>query len=201
MLLLEKMEVFHGRLAAVFKVPTSLHGDVYMRVCRSNYRNDLSAVVIVDSSKFLDLWRSPGSSHDDVAHMTPDEWPSDYKFADAADGFSKGHSNPVPLADVGCHAEFDETIAYERRLWILRRPAGIVRTERRILGFTNGVTGQYGCYTLEQNNFPSDALRPMRRSCNAGLVPQAQSIRRWSSLFLRSWHVKKRRYITDCSVA
>jgi hypothetical protein len=139
-LLLEKMEVFQGRLAAVFKVPTSLHGDVYMRVCRSNYRNDLSAVVIVDSNKFLDLWRSPGSSHDDIAHMAADEWPSDYKFADAADGFSKGPSNPVPLADVGCHAEFDETIAYERWLRILRKPAGLVRTKRRILGFTNGVT-------------------------------------------------------------
>ena len=140
MLLLESMKVFHGQLAAVFKVPTALHGDAYMRVSRSNYRNDLSAVVIVDASRFLELWRSPGSSHEDVAHMAEDTWPTDYKFAGAANGFSKGSSNPVPLADIGCHAEFDETMMYKRWLWVLRKPAGVVRAERRVLGFTNGVT-------------------------------------------------------------
>lgn len=169
MLLLENMKVFHGQLAAVFKVPTALHGDVYMRVCRSNYRNDLSAVVIVDARRFLGLWRSPGSSHDDVAHMAEDAWPTDYKFNGAAAGFLKGPSDPVPLADVGCHAEFDESMAYKRWLWVLRKPAAIVRTERRILGFTNGVTRTIWLLHAGAKQFPV--------KCSAADAPLLQ---RWA---------------------
>jgi hypothetical protein len=88
---------YWGKRRAVFKVTTNLR-DVYMSVGR----DDIHAVVEVDAQRFLDLWRSPDSSHPDVAEQTPDTWPSDYKFAQAEEGFGEGEFNPVPLALVHC---------------------------------------------------------------------------------------------------
>lgn len=135
----EVADVFHLR-SAIFRLPTSSHGDVYMRVDRTNYCNDESAVVEVDAAKFLALWRSHGS-HSDVAHGTPETWPLDYKYAGAVDGFSHGRENPVPLADVECwEQEIVVPVFLKRSIFHPKRQIGTERKTIPSLGFTNGVT-------------------------------------------------------------
>lgn len=84
---------------AVCRVETSRRGVVYMSVAHPSTRK---AVVEVEAERFLALWRQPLSSHPDVAHQSVARWPSDYKFRDAEQGFSRGEWNPVPLARVSC---------------------------------------------------------------------------------------------------
>ena len=96
-------ELYRTRFA-VFRIATRDRGDVFMRVSRSNYRNAERFVVEVDPRRFLAMWRSdPDDLHVDVSHGDRAHWLLDDKFAYAERGFSHGQSNPVPLANVGCH--------------------------------------------------------------------------------------------------
>jgi hypothetical protein len=91
----------HGR-NALFRVPTRA-GDVYMCVSRSNFWNEKRAVVEVDRARFFELWqREPDGIHATYANGSPRTWMEDPKFELAAEGFSFGQSDPVPLAEVNC---------------------------------------------------------------------------------------------------
>ena len=93
-----------GQRAALFRVRTSI-ADVYMSVSRSNYGNEERAVVEVDCARFLRLWRDePRSEHAGVANGNPQIWRADPRFELAAEGFSFGEQDPVPLAEVSCPA-------------------------------------------------------------------------------------------------
>ncbi|WP_141710852.1 plasmid fertility inhibition factor family protein [Paraburkholderia nodosa] len=94
----------NGQCAALFRVRTSVT-DVYMSVSRSNYGNDERAVVEVDCARFLRLWRAdPRSEHAGLADGNPQIWRADPRFELAAEGFSFGEEDPVPLAEVSCPA-------------------------------------------------------------------------------------------------
>ncbi|WP_321929131.1 plasmid fertility inhibition factor family protein [Paraburkholderia guartelaensis] len=93
-----------GQCAALFRVRTSV-ADVYMSVSRSNYGNEERAVVEVDCVRFLRLWRhDPRSEHAGLANGNPQTWRADPRFELAAEGFSFGEEDPVPLAEVSCPA-------------------------------------------------------------------------------------------------
>ncbi|WP_395061821.1 plasmid fertility inhibition factor family protein [Paraburkholderia silvatlantica] len=95
---------FNGQRAALFRVRTSA-ADVYMSASRSNYGNEERAVVEVDCARFLKLWRDePRGAHAGLANGTPQTWRADPRFELAAEGFSFGEQDPVPLAEVSCPA-------------------------------------------------------------------------------------------------
>jgi hypothetical protein len=165
MLLLHEITEIHHSPGAVFRVPTETHGDVYMCVTRSNYQNGDRAVVEVDAARFLDLWRKPHSSHLDVAIGNPSTWPSDRKFEDANDGFSRGETNPVPLAELDCRMALDESPVFERRLLLFKKQVGVNRVETECIGITNGVTRLIWLLTAGAKSFPVEC-----RTKNAALL-------------------------------
>ncbi|WP_155419361.1 plasmid fertility inhibition factor family protein [Chromobacterium subtsugae] len=115
----------HGVANAIYIVQTKNSGSVYMRVSRTNYMNEERAVVIVDTVKFLSLWRkgagpvwrgmwhrlvdsslrafNPNMPARDqwLPYLSVSAWRKDYKFSSAEEGFSNGKENPVPLAEIG----------------------------------------------------------------------------------------------------
>jgi len=139
MQLLQGIQKVHYSNSAVFRVPTN-GGDAFMCATRSNYNNEKRAVVVVDSEKFLALWRRPGGSHDDIAHQSPENWPADYKFHKAVDGFSRGETNPVPLALVHCYEEAEPHEIFKRGLLNSWKYVRTDVRQRITLSFTNGIT-------------------------------------------------------------
>ncbi|WP_137959701.1 hypothetical protein [Burkholderia sp. 4M9327F10] len=133
----------HHSIHAVFRVPTRDAGEVFMCIDRANAENDQRAVVEVRADKFLDLWRKdPFRAHAEIANGNPSTWVSDYKYAHAVDGFSRGGTNPVPLAEVGCGLRREAPAGdNSRRFFGLRRNALHTQTnETFYVTFTNGIT-------------------------------------------------------------
>ncbi|WP_418627472.1 plasmid fertility inhibition factor family protein, partial [Anaerosinus sp.] len=102
------MKTFYGVLNnkfsmqpnAVFCIPTN-RGNLFMCVYRTPALNEERFVVEVDANKFLYLWRNTtNDGHSIIARGTISKWKNDRKFIDAEDGFLRGETNPVPLADV-----------------------------------------------------------------------------------------------------
>ena len=90
-----------GNQYVVFTVPLPNRSPVFMSTRITDYNADRSGVVIVDAAKFLELWRNePYSIHRAEANGNPQTWPNDRKYGDAVKGFSFGHENPVPLAEI-----------------------------------------------------------------------------------------------------
>lgn len=107
---------WNGQRGALFRVRTSV-ADVYLSVSRSNYGNEERAVVEVDCARLLRLWRDePRSEHAGLSNLTnlanlanlaignPQTWRAHPRFELAAEGFSFGEHDPVPLAEVSCPA-------------------------------------------------------------------------------------------------
>lgn len=95
---------WNGQRAALFRVHTSV-ADVYLSVSRSNYGNEERAVVEVDCARLFRLWRDePRGEHAGLANGNPQTWRADPRFELAAEGFSFGEHDPVPLAEVSCPA-------------------------------------------------------------------------------------------------
>jgi hypothetical protein len=109
---------------ALFRVRTCA-GDVYMCVSRSNFCNEQRAVVEVDRVRFFELWqREPDGIHARHANGSPRTWTKDPKFELAAEGFSFGLSDPVPVAEVSCLSRSEASNAAP---W-LALGDGVVRT-------------------------------------------------------------------------
>lgn len=121
--LVDKTFVF-GLPAAIYAVPTVERGTVYMRVDGS----DETAVVIVDSDRFLDLWRC---SKEPLAQQTPAQWKRDYKIEGAENGFSRGQGDPVPVIHVSYfempqgsgRMQIGFSNGYTRTIWLLAHGA------------------------------------------------------------------------------
>lgn len=151
---LYKVTQLFGNQIAIFRVPTTLRGDAYLSVSRSNYQNDVRSVVEVDAARFLDLWRQPYSSHEDVAQGSPDTWPQDYKFHHAEEGFAEGESNPVPLAEISCFQQVIEQPVWQRHFWLFRKLLRVDTIRFPTLSFTNGVTRTIWLLTAGATVFP-----------------------------------------------
>lgn len=152
------METLHtiarisGKRRAVFRVPTVTRGDVFMSVADPSVRR---AVVEVDATRFLELWRQPYSSHPEVAHLGPKDWPSDYKFHHAEAGFSRGEWNPVPLASVSCGVYVEQVKIVRSRYFGIRKYVEWQEgPHSNLLGFTNGITRTIWLLTAGVRVFP-----------------------------------------------
>src|SRR5688500_3996630 len=87
---------------AIFAVSLADREPVFMSVAETPYENENRGVVMVDAKKFLKLWRAdPYKTHQQIVQGNPHTWRQDRKLKDAAEGFSDGITNPVPLAQVG----------------------------------------------------------------------------------------------------
>lgn len=151
--LLKGVQQVHYGHGVLFQVPTQ-NGDVFMCATRSDYNSEQRAIVVVDAERFLQLWRRPGGSHDDIAHQDPATWPSDYKYDRAITGFSRGETDPVPLALVHCYEEAESFGIYRRRFYFFRQVVRTATRMRTTLSFTNGITRTIWLLTEGAKEFP-----------------------------------------------
>jgi hypothetical protein len=136
---LKKLDFVHGVETAVYEVKLPRGGSVFMSVERTNYMNDQRTVVIVDAERFLEVWRTSAKIYpyttEQIALQSPAEWKTDYKYNHAVDGFSRGESNPVPLA----------------KLWVTP-DQGAGKPQQ--IGFTNGITRTIWLLANGAKSFP-----------------------------------------------
>ena len=86
---------------AIFELKRDNNQPAYMSVACTNHMNDERYVVVVDSNKFLQLWKNePNPSHKHLNFGNKETWEADYKYHYAEQGFSYGKINPVPLAEI-----------------------------------------------------------------------------------------------------
>ena len=122
---------------AIFSVSLADREPVFMSVAETPYENEKRGVVIVDARKFLKLWRAdPYQTHQDIARGNPRTWRQDDRFPAAAEGFSYGIKNPVPLAQVG-DSEVKQTSVTHTFLWFGRHEQ---TRHFRYVSFINGIT-------------------------------------------------------------
>ena len=93
------------------------------------------SVVMVDARKFLKLWRADPTDQE-IARGNPHTWRQDRKFTSAAEGFSYGFTNPVPLAQV----EYAEVKILSVSYKFLRFGRKEHMRHVRYLSFINGIT-------------------------------------------------------------
>jgi len=150
------------RRYAIFRVTTKGRGDVWMRVAESERQR---SVVEVDAMRFLDAWRGPKSSHQEIAHLDKAGWKNDYKFHQAEDGFRPGWSNPVPLAEVNAgywvDGVQDQHITasghFVRWIWRAfprRTPTALEPERQPYISFTNGITRTIWLLVAGAERFP-----------------------------------------------
>ena len=131
------IEARYGAKTAIFSVPLADREPVFMCVRETPYENEHRGVVIVDARKFLKLWRADlYKHHQEIAQGNPQTWRQDRKFTSAAEGFSEGFANPVPLPEVE-YAEGKQTsVSYK----FLRFGRQEQTKHVRYVSFINGIT-------------------------------------------------------------
>ena len=155
---------------AIFSVPLADREPVFMCVRETPYENENRGVVMVDAGKFLKLWRAdPYMHHQEIAQGNPQTWRQDRKFTSAAEGFSYGIKNPVPLAQVG-YAEVKQTSVSHTFLWFGRHEQ---TRHVRYVSFINGITRtiwllSHGCEAFPVECPMSSALNLHRAASVAG---------------------------------
>ncbi len=140
---------------AIFEIALSNHEKAYMAASRTNYNNDERYVVIVKSSKFVELWRSdPYKHHSEISMGSPESWRNDRKYKDAEIGFSYGLSNPVPLANISCNQQVKKIPVYKKKFIFFK---SLITTEEKVIhyiAFSNGITRTIWLLTNGAKYFP-----------------------------------------------
>lgn len=116
----------------VCPIPLRNGGVAHMRLDRELSADQ--AVVVCDPASFLRMWKLSGRRPEVLA--CENDWTQDYKFAEAAKGFSLGAENPVPLARVSFHWEITHTRFLTSRFGRWRK----CFEARPFLDFGNGIT-------------------------------------------------------------
>ena len=130
-----------GHPLALYAVNTPRAGIVYMCIRKTNYQNEKRSVVIVESMKFLRLWQNErGGVEPKLAHGNERIWRNDYKFHHAEAGFSRGVSDPVPLAEVECEMYTVHKTIWGRKMWFFRTYLGTEEKQTVSIRFGNGIT-------------------------------------------------------------
>lgn len=116
----------------VCPIPLRNGETVYMRL-----DEDLPAdraVVVCDPASFLCMWKLSGRRPEVLACES--DWTRDYKYTEAAKGFSHGAENPVPLARVTFRWEISHAKFLTGRLGRWRKAF----EAKPFLDFSNGIT-------------------------------------------------------------
>jgi hypothetical protein len=125
-----------------FRIPTADAREVFMRVDRSNFMMDERAVVEVDASRFLALWRnSPNRFDRELSFGTPATWSRHYLYSEAEQSFAFGRACPVRLPRVVCGIRRDPApVRRERpKWWPFSRVAGAAESrESQYVAFDDG---------------------------------------------------------------
>src|SRR5918999_6221175 len=144
-------------MMAIFSVSLADRKPVFMCVQETPYENEHRGVVLVDARKFLKLWRAdPYKTHQDIARGNPETWRQDRKFTSAAEGFSYGIKNPVPLAQVG-YAEVKQTSVSYKFLWFGRQEQ---TRHARSVSFIDGITRTIWLLSHGCRAFPVECRMP-----------------------------------------
>jgi hypothetical protein len=126
---------------AVYRVETAKAGIVYMTVKSKLIGNENRAVVIVDSSKLIDLWRCVQSNDEALlANGNEAVWRRDKKFGNAEKVFSHGIKSPVWLANVVCKTETRRYPVYEKKYFFLEKYVGFSERDVTYISFNDGIT-------------------------------------------------------------
>ena len=155
---------------AIFSVPLADREPVFMCVYETPYENEHRGVVMVDARKFLKLWRAqPDGLQREIAQGNPDTWRQDRKFTSAAEGFSEGFANPVPLPEVGYAEEKQTSVSYKFLRFGRQEQTRYVR----YVSFINGITRtiwllSHGCSAFPVECPMSSALKLHRAASVAG---------------------------------
>src|ERR687893_1319270 len=155
---------------AIFSVSLADRTPVFMGVVETPYENEHRGVVIVDARKFLNLWRADlYKHHQEIARGNPQTWRQDRKFTAAAEGFSEGFANPVPLPEVGYAEEKQTSVSYK----FLRFGRQEQTQHFRYVSFINGITRtiwllSHGCSAFPVECPMSSALKLHRAASVAG---------------------------------
>ena len=157
-------KIFGWLTAATFSVPLKDGRSVHMQAELPG-GEDCYAVVLVDAARFLQLWRSPQSSHREVALLDAATWPTDYKYLDAVEGFSHGAENPVALAEVSCGLISQDIVERHCSFLWWKTDVMVARKGEVFLSFTNGITRMIYLLANGAKEFPA---RRERRT--AGLL-------------------------------
>ena len=155
---------------AIFSVPLADREPVFMCVHETPYENENRGVVIVEAKKFLTLWRAqPDGLHREIAHGNPHTWRQDRKFTSAAEGFSYGIKNPVPLPEVGYADGKQTSVSYK----FLRFGRQEQTKHVRYVSCLNGITRtiwllSHGCRAFPVECRMPQALKLHRAASVAG---------------------------------
>jgi hypothetical protein len=155
---------------AIFSVSLADRKPVFMCVAQTPYENEHRGVVLVDARKFLKLWRAdPYKHHQEIATGNPQTWRQDRKFTAAAEGFSEGFANPVPLPEVEYAEEKHTAVSYK----FLRFGRHEQTRYVRCVSFINGITRtiwllSHGCKAFPVECPMSSALKFHRAASVAG---------------------------------
>jgi plasmid fertility inhibition factor len=142
---------------AIFSVSLADEREAFMGVHTTPYENEKRGVVIVDAKKFLTLWRAaPAGMQRELAQGNPETWRHDRRFTAAADGFSYGIANPVPLAQVW-YVEGDRTVV-SYKYWRFGRQEHTQHV--RYVSFIDGVTRTIWLLSHGCNAFPVECRMP-----------------------------------------
>jgi hypothetical protein len=142
---------------AIFSVPLRDREPAFMSVAETPYENEHRGVVMVDARKFLKLWRAdPYQTHQDIAWGNPHTWRQDRKFPAAAESFSYGIKNPVPLAQV----EYAEVKILSVSYKFLRFGRKEHVRHVRYLSFINGITRTIWLLSHGCRAFPVECRMP-----------------------------------------
>ena len=164
------IEKRYGTTMAIFSVSLADRKPVFMCVVETPYENEHRGVVLVDARKFLKLWRAdPYKHHQEIATGNPHTWRQDRKFTAAAEGFSEGFANPVPLPEVAYTEVKQTSIAYQCLRFGRHEQTRYVRC----VSFINGITRtiwllSHGCEAFPVECPMSSALNFHRAASVAG---------------------------------
>jgi hypothetical protein len=146
---------------AIFSVPLAGREPVFMSVAQTPYENEHRGVVMVDARKFLRLWRAqPDGLQREIAQGNPDTWRQDRKFTAAAEGFSYGIKNPVPLPEV----EYAEVKILSVSYKFLRFGRKEHIRHVRCVSFINGITRTIWLLSHGYEAFPVECRMPAARN-------------------------------------
>ncbi len=118
-------------------VEINLNDDKKVYMSFTEYQKE--SLVLVDTKKFLELWKKD-NKHTDLSHGDAKVWESDYKYSEAADGFSHGLENPVPLANVSIESFIKSTPIYTRVFFFFKNIAYYQKEKVEYLAIGNGIT-------------------------------------------------------------
>jgi len=156
---IHSLQNYFGNECIVFEIEVSDNENVFMSIPATN--DDERYVVLVNTEKFLNLWRNePNGIHSNISMGDINTWKNDYKYHYAVDGFAEGFKNPVPLASISFHQKLNKVSFYKKRFFFFKSLIKIEENLINYISFTNGITRTIWLFAHGVESFPVECLNP-----------------------------------------